>query len=370
MDDWVVELRGVTRQFITRQFGTVTAVDHMDLGIKRGEFFSLLGPSGCGKTTTLRLIAGFEEPDCGRVYIHGEDVSSLPPFKRKVNTVFQRYALFPHLDVFENIAFGLRRSKQPENVIREKVRNSLELVRLPDMEHRSVQSLSGGQQQRIALARALVNEPEVLLLDEPMAALDQKLRREMQYELKRIQKTTGVTFILVTHDQEEALTMSDSVAVLRAGKVEQLGSPREIYDQPSSRFVAEFMGTANFLPVKVSQISEGRTTVRLCDMEFLVPSRQGLSEGSVAEISIRPERLRLTREAERNGNSLPGRVLDAVFMGACTRFTVQVQDERILTAEHQNLAHTPTADFIPGDEVWLNWGHTSATLLPKSVVKL
>ena len=368
LDDWVVELRGVTRQFITRQFGTVKAVDHIDLGIRRGEFFSLLGPSGCGKTTTLRLIAGFEEPDNGQVFINGEDVSVLPPFKRKVNTVFQRYALFPHLDVFENIAFGLRRSGTPDDVIEKKVRESLDLVRLTNMERRHVQSLSGGQQQRVALARALVNEPEVLLLDEPMAALDQKLRREMQFELKRIQKTTGITFILVTHDQEEALTMSDSVAVLNTGHVEQLGTPRDIYDQPSSRFVAEFMGTSNFLPVRVSCVKNGHTTVKLSDLEFLVPSRHGLKEGSSAEISIRPERLRLTREADASGNSMPGRVTDAVFMGACTRFTVEVDGKRLLTAEHQNLAHTPYPDFTPGDQVWVNWGHSSATLLPSSAI--
>ncbi len=368
MDDWVVELRGVTRQFITRQFGTVKAVDHINLGIRRGEFFSLLGPSGCGKTTTLRLIAGFEEPDNGQVFINGEDVSVLPPFKRKVNTVFQRYALFPHLDVFENIAFGLRRSGTPDDVIEKKVRESLDLVRLSNMERRHVQSLSGGQQQRVALARALVNEPEVLLLDEPMAALDQKLRREMQFELKRIQKTTGITFILVTHDQEEALTMSDSVAVLNTGHVEQLGTPRDIYDQPSSRFVAEFMGTSNFLPVRVSCVKNGRTTVKLSDLEFLVPSRHDLQEGCAAEISIRPERLRLTREADASGNSMPGRVTDAVFMGACTRFTVEVDGKRTLTAEHQNLAHTPYPDFTPGDQVWVNWGHSSATLLPSSAI--
>ena len=367
MDDWVVELRGVTRQFITRQFGTVKAVDQINLGVRRGEFFSLLGPSGCGKTTTLRLIAGFEEPDRGQVFINGEDVSVLPPFKRKVNTVFQRYALFPHLDVFENIAFGLRRSNTPEATIEKKVRESLELVRLANMERRNVQSLSGGQQQRVALARALVNEPEVLLLDEPMAALDQKLRREMQFELKRIQKTTGITFVLVTHDQDEALTMSDSVAVLNTGHVEQMGTPRDIYDQPSSRFVAEFMGTANFLPVVISRVADGNATVRLAELEFLVPARQDMTEGSTAEISIRPERLRLTHEADPRGNSMPGLVTEALFMGACTRFTIEVEGERTITAEHQNLAHTPDPDFVPGDRVWVNWGHSSATLLPTGV---
>ncbi len=364
MDDCVVELRGVTRQF-----GTNKAVDGVDLSIKRGEFFSILGPSGCGKTTTLRLIAGFEEPDKGQVVINGQDVSSLPPFKRKVNTVFQRYALFPHLDVFENIAFGLRRSKRPEQEIVRKVTEALDLVRLSGMEKREVQSLSGGQQQRVALARALVNEPEVLLLDEPMAALDAKLRHEMQFELKRIQKTTGVTFVLVTHDQEEALTMSDSVAVLNEGHLEQMGTPRDIYDKPSTRFVAEFMGTANFLPVMVSHVHNGRTKVKLSDIELFVPSRHGLSEGCLAEISIRPERLHLNREAVTSANNIKGRVLDTTFMGACTRFAVQVEGNRVLTAEHQNLNHTPEPEFLPGEDVWLSWGHTSATLLPKVASK-
>lgn len=366
MDDWVVEFREVARHY-----GSVTAVDRMNLGIRRGEFFSVLGPSGCGKTTTLRLIAGFEQPDNGLVFINNQEVTHLPPFQRNVNTVFQNYALFPHLDVFDNIAFGLRRRRVAEPVIREKIDNILELVRLHDMEHRRINQLSGGQQQRVALARALVNEPEVLLLDEPLAALDQKLRRQMQFELKNLQKKTGVTFVLVTHDQEEALTMSDSVAVLNQGRVEQVGSPKDIYNHPSTRFVADFIGSANFLPVQVRQVNNGKTTVVLTGRDvygrdILVPSRQGMAAGCDAELSIRPERLQLSRAPEDSGNSLPGRIVDSVFMGASTRVTVELSERHVVIAEQQNLVHGPVCDFTPGEPVWINWGLTSATLLPRA----
>ena len=358
MDNLVVEFREVTRRF-----GPVTAVDRVDLGVRRGEFFSLLGPSGCGKTTTLRMIAGFDEPDSGCIQINGQDVTHLPPFQRRVNTVFQNYALFPHLDVFENVAFGLRRRRLASKEIGSRVEWILKLVRLDGMGRRRIHQLSGGQQQRVALARALVNEPEVLLLDEPLAALDQKLRREMQFELKRLQSELGISFILVTHDQEEALTMSDSVAVMNAGSVEQVGNPRDIYDHPATRFVADFIGTANFLPVKVHSVQNGKTTVVLSGREILVPSRKGVHEGAHAEISLRPERLRLTREAEA-GNCLPGTVVDSVFMGACTRFSVEVTEGLVLLAEQQNQKHGSTSEFHPGEPVWVHWGPSSATLLP------
>ena len=293
---------------VTRKYGSVTAVDRMNLTIRRGEFFSLLGPSGCGKTTTLRMIAGFDLPDSGQILLDGKDVTHLPPFQRRVNTVFQNYALFPHLNVFENVAFGLRRKRLPEDQIAQKVEWILGLVRLNGMERRQINQLSGGQQQRVAVARALVNEPEVLLLDEPLAALDQKLRREMQFELKRLQKEMKITFVLVTHDQEEALTMSDSVAVLSTGHVEQVGNPKDVYNTPTTRFVADFIGAANFLPVKVRLVQNGRTTVVLSGREILVPSHKGIGEGAVADLSIRPERLLLSRQAELD-NCLPGQVL-------------------------------------------------------------
>ena len=236
---------------VTKEFGTVAAVDDLSLDIEVGEFFSLLGPSGCGKTTTLRMIGGFEEPTYGTVYLGGNDVTDLPPYKRDVNTVFQSYALFPHMDVFENVAFGLRRKKIPKEVADGRVIEALRLVDLQGFEKRKPLQLSGGQQQRVALARALVNHPRVLLLDEPLGALDLKLRKQMQLELKRIQQEVGITFIYVTHDQEEALTMSNRLAVMRRGRIEQLGDPEQVYDNPSTEFVAAFLGASNLLEGQV-----------------------------------------------------------------------------------------------------------------------
>jgi len=358
LEDLVVEFRGVSRKF-----GSVTAINKMNLNIHRGEFFSLLGPSGCGKTTTLRMIAGFDEPDEGQVYINGQEVTHLPPFQRRVNTVFQNYALFPHLNVFDNIAFGLRRKRLSEKEITKKVKWALELVRLGGIEDRKIDQLSGGQQQRVALARALVNEPEVLLLDEPLAALDQKLRREMQFELKRLQRELGVTFVLVTHDQEEALTMSDSVAVIQSGILEQVGAPAEIYNQPSTRFVADFIGTANFLPVRVKQVHNGKTTVTFGSKDLLVPSRQGLNAGNWADLSVRPERVQISKDSEFE-NSLPGTIKETVFMGAHTRIIVSIDDGVTLMAERQNHSHQYASEFNPGDNVWVGWGVSGATLLP------
>ncbi len=236
---------------ITKRFHEVVAVDDLSLEIERGEFFSMLGPSGCGKTTTLRMIGGFEEASTGTIYLGDTDVTGLPPFKRDVNTVFQNYALFPHLTVFENVAFGLRRRKVPDGEIGTQVKTMLELVELPGYEKRKPSQLSGGQQQRVALARALINHPRVLLLDEPLGALDLKLRKQMQLELKRIQTEVGITFIYVTHDQEEAMTMSDRIAVMRAGRIEQLGNPEELYERPQTAFVAGFLGVSNLLEGEV-----------------------------------------------------------------------------------------------------------------------
>jgi len=347
---------------VTKSFGSVHAVENVDLQIRKGEFFSLVGPSGCGKTTTLRLIAGFEEPTSGEVRIDGQNVSGLPAYRRNVNTVFQSYALFPHLNIFENVAFGLRRRRVAEKEIAARVVEALAMVHLKDFQSRSVRELSGGQQQRVALARALVNQPKVLLLDEPMAALDSKLRKEMRSELKRLQKSLGLTFVLVTHDQEEALTMSDRVAVVNGGKLEQVSNPREMYDHPATRFVAEFIGTANFLPVKVTQIQNGRTQYAVAGGQFWAPSRTGFREGDAAELSLRPERLDLAKEPAEHRNCVPGKVVDSVFMGPITRFVVELPEGHSVLAERQN----DEPGFEQGESVFVQWDTTCGSLLEPS----
>ncbi|MEW6280590.1 MAG: ABC transporter ATP-binding protein [Candidatus Eremiobacterota bacterium] len=359
MEDVVVELRNVTKRF-----DRVTAVEKVTLEIRRGEFFALLGPSGCGKTTSLRLVAGFEEPDEGEIKIDGESVANLPPYRRRVNTVFQNYALFPHLNVFENVAFGLRRRGVPEGEIRQRVQKILEKVQLPGYERRRIHEISGGQQQRVAVARALVNEPRVLLLDEPMSALDPKLRREMREELKRLQKQLGITFILVTHDQEEALSTSDRVAVLNQGRLEQVGTPREIYERPRSRFVADFIGTANFLTVRVASVDQGRAVLEVDGGQVAAPCNGKTAAGVAAELSVRPEQLWLTRDnGGGNGhNCLPARVVDITYMGPVTRYTVQLTGGQRLCAEQQNQASSD--GFATGEAVYLQWKPTAGTLLP------
>ena len=274
---------------ITKRFHEVVAVDDLSLEVERGEFFSMLGPSGCGKTTTLRMIGGFEEATTGTIYLGDADVTGLPPFKRDVNTVFQNYALFPHLTVFENVAFGLRRRKVPDAEIGTQVTAMLELVELPGYEKRKPSQLSGGQQQRVALARALINRPRVLLLDEPLGALDLKLRKQMQLELKRIQTEVGITFIYVTHDQEEAMTMSDRIAVMRAGRIEQLGNPEELYERPRTAFVAGFLGVSNLLEGEVAGRDGSLVTVRLPDGTLLRAPADGVASSGGVRIGVGPE---------------------------------------------------------------------------------
>ena len=355
-----MENNAVELQRVTKLYAGQAAVDQVDLVIRRGEFFSLLGPSGCGKTTTLRLIAGFEEPDEGQIFIAGQSVRGVPPYRRNVNTVFQSYSLFPHLNIFENVAFGLRRRKLPENEIAEKVGQALEMVQLKDFGKRKTRELSGGQQQRVALARALVNRPEVLLLDEPMAALDSKLRKEMRSELKRLQKTLQITFVLVTHDQEEALTLSDRLAVINQGKVEQVSGPREIYEQPFTRFVAEFIGTASFLTVKVAQIVNGKTQLETAAGLFWAPTRQGLQTGDQAEFSLRPERVSLSSQRDDQKNSLEGTVTETIFMGPVTRFILTLKGGGTVVAERMNTEQHP---FQNGDQVYVNWEHRAGAIL-------
>src|SRR3954451_39361 len=282
---------------VTKRFGEVTAVDDLSLDIEHGEFFSMLGPSGCGKTTTLRMVAGFEEVTAGTIRLGDQDVTNTPPYRRDVNTVFQNYALFPHLNVFENVAFGLRRKKLADTEIKRKVGEFLALVELPGYERRKTSQLSGGQQQRVALARALINHPRVLLLDEPLGALDLKLRKQMQLELKRIQTEVGITFVYVTHDQEEAMTMSDRIAVMRAGKIEQLGSAEDLYERPATGFVAGFLGVSNLLEGRVTAVSNGMLEVELAGGRSIRSSSTSArsSVGDEVSAGVRPEKITISR---------------------------------------------------------------------------
>jgi spermidine/putrescine transport system ATP-binding protein len=304
---------------VTKRFDDVLAVDDLSLEIERGSFFALLGPSGCGKTTTLRMIGGFEEPTAGTIYLGDEPVSGKPPYKRDVNTVFQSYALFPHLSIFENVAFGLRRKRVGKSDVRGRVLSILELVGLAGFERRKPRQLSGGQQQRVALARALVNKPRVLLLDEPLGALDLKLRKQMQLELKAIQNDVGITFVHVTHDQEEAMTMADGIAIMNAGKIEQLGAPSELYEQPNTAFVAGFLGISNLLSGTVS----GPETVRLDDGTDVRLPREALNgrTGKVA-VGVRPEKIRVGHVEE---NRLTGRLLETAYVGVATQYVLETR---------------------------------------------
>jgi spermidine/putrescine transport system ATP-binding protein len=346
MSEWAVELEGVTKRF-----GDFAAVDSVSLRIATGEFFSLLGPSGCGKTTTLRLIAGFEQPTEGAIRLDGEDVARVPPYRRHVNTVFQSYALFDHLDVAENVAFGLRRQKVPKAEITQRVRDALELVSLAHRAKDKPAQLSGGQRQRVALARALVNRPSVLLLDEPLGALDLKLRKQMQVELKRIQREVGITFVYVTHDQEEALAMSDRIAVMSDGVIEQLGAPEEVYERPAKAFVAGFIGISNLLPARVENGGVRLSTGTLVP----APVPDGLPEGADVQLSVRPEKL-LVDELEDGMASVEGTIAERVYMGTATQLIVELGPDARLVALEQNTARARSDDrWELGDRVRVGW---------------
>jgi spermidine/putrescine transport system ATP-binding protein len=315
-----IETRGVTKRF-----EEVTAVDDVSLRVRRGEFFSLLGPSGCGKTTLLRLIAGLETPSAGSIEIGGAEMTEVPAHRRPVNLVFQQYALFPHLSVAENVGFGLRYQSLPRVVHAARVTEALSLVRLAGLERRRPDQLSGGQRQRVALARALALEPQVLLLDEPLSALDRQLREEMQVELKTLQRRVGITFLLVTHDQEEALAMSDRVAVMNRGRIEQLGTPSEVYDRPATPFVATFLGAANFWTAEVRGVTGETLTLALgagAEMAVPVPPGRSFEAGESVRLLVRPEKLRLLPVPPERGPALPVTVLDRLYQGASTIWTV------------------------------------------------
>jgi len=351
-----IELSGVTKDFHASG-EVISAVREMDLQIKEGEFFSMLGPSGCGKTTTMRMIAGFEEPTTGTVWLQGNDVTSDPPNKRDVNMVFQSYALFPHMSVFENVAFGLRRRQIPKDEITTRVGEMLEIVDLSGRENRRPRELSGGQQQRVALARALVNHPKALLLDEPLGALDLKLRQAMQVELKRIQREVGITFVYVTHDQGEALTMSDRIAVMSDGLIEQLAPPREIYEHPASRFVAGFIGTSNLLTGNAAKVSNSEAVIEVsADERIIVPTRDAaVTQGEPLEVTVRPEKIELGTQPPPAGCcALRGTVTEVVYLGTSTNFTIATTTGAEIVVFQQNSASA--SDVVArGDSIWLSW---------------
>ncbi len=315
---------------VTKSFGDTTVLREISLDIRKGEFLTFLGPSGCGKTTTLRIIAGFEAPDCGRILLEGQDITGLPPYRRDVHTVFQHYALFPHYTVFNNVAFGLRIRRVPEAEIGKRVREALSLVKLSGFEERQTTQMSGGQMQRVALARALIGRPAVLLLDEPLGALDLKLRKEMQLELKTLQRRLGITFVYVTHDQEEAMTMSDRIAVFNKGVIEQLGAPAQIYERPKTSFVADFIGAANVFSARVLDAQGGRLRLRLeerVEFELLVEEPSAYPAGTIFKLAIRPERVtvryREDEPAAPGALRLPAVLAENVYLGNASQIYLQ-----------------------------------------------
>ena len=363
--------RGATRpdleaEGLVKHFGPTLAVDDASFALPPGEFYSLLGPSGCGKTTTLRMVAGFEQPEAGSIRIRGEDITSLPAHRRNVNTVFQHYALFPHLSVADNVAYGLRQKKVPKEQAVTRLNESLAVVRLTELRDRYPRELSGGQQQRVALARALVNEPAVLLLDEPLAALDLKLRKAMQGELKKLQERVGITFLYVTHDQEEALTLSDRIAVMNHGRILQEGTPEEIYERPTSRFVADFIGQTNFFEGTVEDT--GDVTVVREDTGLLLRCAPAswATVGSQVAVSIRPEKI-----GPANGaavNRVAGTLARSTYLGDLVQFHVVLEGGREIVCQRQNERGDPAANWRVGDRVELAWSEGSALVLARDEI--
>jgi len=355
---------GIAVDGVSKRFGGVTAVDDVSISIGEGEFFSLLGPSGCGKTTTLRMIAGFEVPDEGRIMLQGRDVTTVTPARRPVNMVFQQYALFPHMSIADNVAFGLKVKRVPRSEHRQRIGDILRIVNLEGLERRRPRQLSGGQQQRVALARALVNQPAALLLDEPLGALDVKLRKQMQLELKRIQHELGTTFVYVTHDQEEALAMSDRIAVMNGGRVEQIGGPREIYEHPETAFVADFIGSLNALELKVDELVGSYAVVRVGERErVVVPVEADVRPGAVLRVAVRPERVQIgpvERPVPEGGSSLEGSIVQIVYLGMYTQLHVDTRVGRVVC---HRLADEPIDAFVEGSQVLLSWEPEHAAVL-------
>ncbi|MGE5703456.1 MAG: ABC transporter ATP-binding protein [Clostridia bacterium] len=346
-----------------KAYGSFVAVENLNLEIEHGEFLTLLGPSGCGKTTTLRMIGGFETPNSGSIYLNGQDVKHLPPYKRDINTVFQSYALFPHMTLQENVAYGMKMRNVPKAEREQRALEALRRVQLDHLKDSKPRQLSGGQQQRVALARALVNNPRVLLLDEPLGALDLKLRKEMQVELKHLHQQLGMTFIYVTHDQEEALTMSDRVAVMNKGKIEQLSTPEDLYEVPQTRFVADFIGDTNLYEGNVLGVEGNQVIMSLFNQRVSVPKKQAVvNNNEKAYLSIRPERIHLTAQSATDGsNQIAGVFEERVYVGAFVRQIIRLGDERITVLETANQCQ----HFAEGQSVYISWQQDHGVLLSK-----
>ncbi len=363
MSDSMVSIRNVTKQF-----GAFTAVDNVSFDIRPNEFFALLGPSGCGKTTLLRMLAGLEVPTSGNITIDGQEMASTPPNRRPVNMVFQSYAVFPHMTVEDNVAYGLKVSGTPQAEIGPRVQEALEMVQLPGLAARKPDQLSGGQRQRVALARALVKRPKVLLLDEPMSALDAKQRETMQLELAHLQEKVGITFIIVTHDQDEALSMADRIAVMDAGSIKQIAEPDELYENPSSRFVADFIGKVNLLDARVTGISGGHVSTEIKGFGRVAVPHSGTAEGDVS-VAIRPEKLVIGKQEPAADPSRPviaaqGRVVDWSYYGDTSHMYVETGEDRLrLSVIIQNDTRDKVNSIDIGDEVWVSWSGTDTILL-------
>ena len=359
----------ITISNVSKHFGDVIAVDQVSVDVAQGEFFSLLGPSGCGKTTLLRMLAGFESPTAGELFIEHAPMSQVPPHRRPTNMVFQSYAIFPHLDVRRNLAYGLRFDKIEKAELERRVEEALEMVKLPGFGGRRSHELSGGQRQRVALARALIKRPKVLLLDEPLGALDKKLREEMQLELRALQQSVGITFIFVTHDQEEALTLSDRIAVMSQGKALQVASPKELYNRPVSVEVADFIGQMNFVDASVSEVSNGEAIVETQGLGTVKTSTSGdfVRKGAQLVVAVRPEKLRLSATGSDDGrNEVEGVMRTAAYLGDRSHFYVSVEGcEKPLAVAAQEVEENSADGFAKDTSVWLSWSNDSLVLLPK-----
>ena len=363
MNQSIIELVG-----ISNKFGNYQALQETDITIKNGEFITLLGPSGCGKTTLLRLISGLEKPDSGKIFINGKDATNLPPEERHLNMVFQTYALFPHMTVYENVAFGLRCKKVPETELNQRVNDILRIVKLDDLAKRKPNQLSGGQQQRVAIARAVVNEPIVLLLDEPLSALDYNLRKNMQIELKQLQRRLGITFIFVTHDQEEALSMSDRVAVMNNGYIEQLATPKDAYEEPASLYVANFIGEANIFDSKISSVNNNKLITHIEEKYFELDNDKKFNAEQKIHVVIRPEDINAWREheisAEDKNNKIPGIVEQVIYKGSTVDLIIRLPSgKQILAAEFFN-EDDENLDYHNTEKVWIDWFPGWEVILP------